>query len=231
MSKTADDLAAIKKSNDEAVKKARTQPDTRTPDASKNNNGKYPLRTVQDYIGGHRQVFDSTPGYRVVETMHGSGTFKQWSEDGTEISVIVGNKFEHLKQGYTLTVNQNGDIKIDGHCRVSVGGGAHIEVKGDVSLVSTGSISHFAAKDYNIIAGGSVNIVGRKSLNMSTDGTHKVMVTKDHKLTVKGNSENFISGNFENTIGANETKSTRGKVDHSAGASMSFTAPVIKLNE
>ena len=165
---------AIAESNTLAIKKTRTRSRTRTPDASKNNNAKYPMRSVQEFIGGHRQVFDSTPGSRVVGTAHGSGTFQQWSEDGTEIKVVVGNKHEHLKEGYTLTIGQNGDIKIEGHARVSVGGGAHIEVRGDVSIVSTGSITQFAAKDYNIVAGGKINLLARKSLNLSTDGTHTV---------------------------------------------------------
>lgn len=163
------DREAIAKSNADAIAKQRTRAPTRTPNAADNNNGLYPLRNSTEFVGGHRQVFDSTPGSRVIETMHGSGTFQQWSEDGTEIRVIVGNKHEHLKEGYTLTVGQNGDIKIEGHCRVSMGGGAHIEVTGDVSLTSTGSITQYAAGDIKLVAGGKINILGHQGLNLTTD--------------------------------------------------------------
>jgi len=240
------DLVALAKANEDAIPKPRSRATSRTPNAADNNNGLYPLRNSTEYVGGHRQVFDSTPGARVVETMHGSGTFQQWSEDGTEIKVVVGNKHEHLKEGYTLTVGQNGDIKITGHCRVTVGGGAHIEVAGDVSLVSTGTITHYAAKDYNIVAGGKVNILGNKSLNLTTDGTHTVRVGKDHKSTVhgksdytvdgdhtsaiKGNSDLNLTGNYNAQIGANETVSTRGTKDVSSGGTMTFIAPKIDLN-
>jgi hypothetical protein len=190
------DPDAIRVSNYEAINRTRIRSATRTPDASKNNNSKYPMRTVQEYIGGHRQVYDSTPGSRVVEFAHGSGTFQQWSEDGTEIRVVVGNKHEHLKEGYTLTVGQNGDIRIEGHARVSVGGGCHIEVAGDASIVSTGTITHYASKDYNIVAGGSVNIMGQRGLNLSTDGAHKVKVNGDHTAKIGGKSDVNSGGNM-----------------------------------
>jgi hypothetical protein len=240
------DLEALAKSNADAISKPRTRATSRTPNAANNNNGLYPLRSSTEFVGGHRQVFDSTPGARVVETMHGSGTFQQWSEDGTEIKVVVGNKHEHLKEGYTLTVGQNGDIKITGHCRVTVGGGAHIEVAGDVSLVSTGTITHYAAKDYNIVAGGKVNILGNKSLNLTTDGTHTVRVGKDHKSTVhgksdyiidgnhtsaiKGNSDNSIKGNMTSATSGNETSTISGTKEITSDGNMTLKAPKIDLN-
>ena len=246
MGKIADDLDGIKQSTEDAVKKARTISTGRTPNAAENNNGQYPLRNVMEYIGGHRQVFDSTPGHRVIEHAHGSGTFQQWAEDGTEIRVVVGNKHEHLKSGYTLTVNQNGDIKIDGHCRVSVGGGAHVEVAGDVSIVSTGTITQYAAKDINLVAGGKVNILGNKSLNLTTDGTHTVRVGKDHKSTVngksdniidgnhtssiKGNSDNAIKGNMTSKTSGNETSTISGTKEITSSGNMTFKAPKIDLN-
>lgn len=240
------DFEAMAKANQDAIAKDRSRASSRTPNAAENNNGLYPLRNSTEFVGGHRQVFDSTPGARVVETMHGSGTFQQWSEDGTEIRVVVGNKHEHLKEGYTLTVEQNGDIKITGHCRVSVGGGVHIEVAGDVSMVSTGTITQYASKDINLVAGGKVNILGARSLNLTTDGTHTVRVGKDHKSTIHGKSDNIIdgnhtsaikgnsdlnlTGNYNAQIGANETVSTRGTKDVSSGGTMTFEAPKIDLN-
>ena len=184
----ADDTESIIESNKQAVKKERIRHNSRTPDASKNNKGIYPLRSVQEYIGGHRVVFDSTPGARVVETAHGSGTFQQWAEDGGEIKVVVGNAHHHMKEGYTLTVNQQGDIKIDGHCRVSVGGGVHLEVRGDVSVVTTGTITHYTSRNYNIVAGGKVNIVGRAGVSISSDNSIKVRAEKDHIMKIGQNA-------------------------------------------
>lgn len=200
-----DDLEGLKASTTTAVSKERNRARERTPNAALNNSGKYPLRTVQEYIGGHRTVFDNTPGARIVETAHGSGTFQQWSEDGTEIKVIVGNAHHHMKEGYTLTINQNGDIKIDGHCRVSVGGGVHLEVKGDVSLISAGKITAFTPKDYNIVAGGKVNILGRGGVNISTDSNMKFRAEKDHTTKVGKNSITEIGVNSSLKIGENST--------------------------
>jgi hypothetical protein len=230
MGKIADDLESIKKSTTDAVKQPRTVSEGRTPNAAEKNNGQYPLRNVMEYIGGHRQIFDSTPGHRIIEQAHGSGTFQQWSEDGTEIRVVVGNKHEHLKSGYTLTVNQNGDIKIDGHCRVSVGGGAHIEVAGDVSLVSTGSITQYAAKDINLVAGGKINILGNKSLNLTTDGTHTVRVGKDHKSTVHGKSDNIVDGNHTSEIKGNRSAQVTGSEGITSTGDMTLKGKTINLN-
>jgi len=232
------DLEALAKANEDAISKPRSISEYRTPNAAEKNNGLYPLRNSTEYVGGHRQVFDSTPGARIVETMHGSGTFEQWSEDGTEIKVIVGNKHEETKGGYTLTVGQNGDIFITGHCRVTVGGGVHIEVAGDVSLSSTGTITQYASKDINLVAGGKINILGNKSLNLTTDGTHTVRVGKDHKSTVHGNSDNKVDGNLSARVDGNSTTRTIGNEsaviggtkDVSSGGTMTFKAPKIDLN-
>lgn len=222
MSINPNDNESLKQSNIDAIKKQRTRARERTPDASKNNNGKYPLRQVHEHIGGHRTVMDSTPGNRIVETAHGSGTFQQWSEDGTEIKVVVGNAHHHLKEGYTLTVDQNGDIKIEGHARVSVGGGCHVEVRGDVSIVSTGNITTYASGNYNIVAGKKVNILGRGGVNISTDSSINMKAASDLNTDIMGNETNKIGGTREaNISGTDKT---------SSGGTMDLTAPRINLN-
>jgi hypothetical protein len=221
MAVNPDNLDELKNSVADAIKKERNRPRSRTPNAAENNNGKYPLRSVQEYIGGHRTIFDNTPGARIVETAHGAGTFQQWSEDGSEIKVVVGNAHQHIKEGYTLTVNQNGDIKIDGHCRVSVGGGVHVEVRGDVSLVSTGKITAFTAKDYNIVAGGKVNILGRGGVNISTDSSFKVKAAADQSYKIGGNSFEEIKGNSDTKISGNADSSIDGDLKEKIGGSAS----------
>lgn len=224
-----DDIEGLKSAVATAAPKERTRARERTPNAALNNAGKYPLRTVQEYIGGHRTVIDNTPGARIVETAHGSGTFQQWSEDGTEIKVIVGNAHHHMKEGYTLTVNQNGDIKIDGHCRVSVGGGVHLEVKGDVSLISSGKITAFTPKDYNIVAGGKVNILGRGGVNISTDSSFKLRAAADQTYKIGGNTIEEIGGNVNSKIGGDANENVGGGKLSKAGT-MKFEAGRIDLN-
>lgn len=232
-----DNVEGLKSSVAAAAPRERTRARERTPNAALNNSGKYPLRTVQEYIGGHRTVFDSTPGARIVEMAHGSGTFQQWSEDGTEIKVIVGNAHQHMKEGYTLTINQNGDIKIDGHCRVSVGGGVHIEAKGDVSLISSGNITTFTPKNYNVVAGGKVNILGRGGVNISTDNNMKFRAEKDHTTKVGKNSITEIGVNSslkigedsKTTIGTNSTTEIGGAAtEEVTGAKINRSASAIE---
>ena len=156
------------------------------------------MRNVQEFPGGHRITFDSTPEHRIIERFHGSGTFEQWSEDGTETKVVVGNVHEHIKEGYTLTIDQNGDIKIEGHARVVVGGGVHVEIKGDSTLYCQGDWTHYVGGNYNLVVTGN--------LNMSSGGDHNVATAKNRNVGIRGNDTNNIDGTSDEKSGGKMTK-------------------------
>ena len=175
------DIEGIKKSNKEAISKERVRDRERTPDTNKNRNGKYPMIFSQEFIGGHKLTFDSTPGHRVVELVHGSGTSWQIAEDGKETKIVVGNSHQHFKEGVTLSIDQNGDIKIEGHARISVGGGAHIEVKGDASLVVAGDMNQFVGGNMNLAVNGNYNQQVSGESNMTSGGNMQLTAPRiDH---------------------------------------------------
>lgn len=208
------DFKALTASIKQAFTKDRKRSRERTPNAGENNKGKYPMRNVQEFPGGHRITFDSTPEHRIMERFHGSGTFEQWAEDGTETKVVVGNVHEHIKEGYTLTIDQNGDIKIDGHARVSVGGGVHVEIKGDATLHCQG--------DWTQYVGGNYNLVVQGDLSTSTQGSQYVAVQEDTRTTVKGSVRHMISGFHSTEVG--------GRSYEESGGNMTKVAPTINLN-
>jgi hypothetical protein len=177
------DIEGIKKSNHEALKKERIRDRERTPDANKNRKGKYGLVNSQEYIGGHRLTFDSTPGSRVVEVAHGSGTYWQVAEDGKETKVTVGNSHQHYKEGVTISIDQNGDIKIAGHARIVIGGGAHIEVKGDVNLVTAGDMTQFIGGNMNQVIGGDLNQHVGGKVSLTSGGTNDIVAGGDIKVS------------------------------------------------
>lgn len=164
------DLESIKNSNDQAVPKDRNRDRNRTPDMDANRNGKYPMVNSQEYVGGHKVTIDSTPGHRTMEWVHGSGTMWQIAEDGKTTKITVGNSHEHFKEGVTITVDQNYDIKIAGHMRISVDGGAHIEVKGDTALVTTGDMTTFVGGNHNVVVQGDHNIHVSGQMNVTAGG-------------------------------------------------------------
>lgn len=208
------DLKSIASAVTEAFSKERSRPRERTPNPEQYNKGKYPMRNVQEYPGGHRITFDSTPGYRVMERIHGSGTLETWSEDGSETKIVVGNVQQHIKEGYTLTIDQNGDIRIEGHARVCVGGGVHVEIKGDSTLYCDGNWTQYVGGNYNLIVTGS--------LNMSSGGDHNVATAKNRNAKIKGNDTNEVKG-FKTT-------EISGKSDEKSGGNMTKIAPKIDLN-
>lgn len=211
---TTPKIEEIIASNEKALKEERTRKGERLPNADDNVNPVYPLRSTQEYPGGHRQVFDSTPGHRIVETTHGSGTFQQWSEDGTEIKVVVGQKYESLKQGYTLTIGQNGDIVIQGHCRVAIEGGAHIEVKGDIDLITTGNMTQLVSGNYKLAVGGNYEV--------SVDGN--INQTSGEKTKHKS------GGRFDTESGGAMKHKSHATMDLQSDGNMTERAPRIDLN-
>lgn len=208
------DLKSLASAVTQAFSKERNRERERTPNPAKYNNGKYPLRNVQEYPGGHRITYDSTPGYRIMERYHGSGTFEQWSEDGTETKIVVGNVQQHVKEGYTLTIDQNGDIRINGHARVSVSGGVHVEIKGDSTLYCGGDWTHYVGGNYNLVVTGN--------LNLSSGGDHNVATAKNRNAKIKGNDSNKVNG-FKTT-------EIDGRSFEKSGGGMSKIAPRIDLN-
>lgn len=167
-------LEAIKQSNDQAIPKERNRDRNRTPNMDDNRNAKYPMVQSQEYVGGHKLTFDSTPGHRTFELVHGSGTIVQIAEDGKTTSITVGNAHSHFKEGVTITVDQNHDVKVAGHMRLSVDGGAHIEVKGDVALMTTGDMTHFVGGNLNTVVNGDHNmhVSGKMNSTSGGDMTH-----------------------------------------------------------
>ncbi len=209
------DIDAIKQSNAQAIPKARNRERERTPDQKKNRKGKYPMVYSQEFPGGHKMTFDSTPGHRAIEIVHGSGTTWQIAEDGKSTKVVVGNSHEHYKEGVTLTIDQNGDIKINGHTRLSITGGAHIEIAGDTNLVTTGDMNHFV--------GGNLNTVVNGDHNMHVTGNLNQTAGADHNMKVKGN--------LNQTAGADNNLKVKGKLNQTADGDMTVQAPTINLNK
>lgn len=208
------DLTSIVKSVEEAFDKERNRERERFTDVKKYSKGKYPMRYVEEHIGGHRVVVDSTPGHRVTETYHGSGTYKLVAEDGSEHRMVVGNKHEYLKQGYTLTVDQNGDIRIEGHARVIIGGGAHIEVKGDVNMVVTGNMTQTVGGDYKQVVLG--NMITSVAGTLST-------ISQGDQLAKTG-------ANYTADVASNYKMESGGTSDMKSGGNMTKKAPKIDLN-
>lgn len=117
-------------------------------------------------------------GNNSVLMQHGvSGSYTEINNSGDCISFTVGNKVDYNKSGVTLTVDNNGDMKITGHNRIMVGGGSHFEVAGDAGIVVGG--------DTAVVGMGKVN-ARAKSMYLASDGDIAMHASGKMDIQVKG---------------------------------------------
>lgn len=178
-----------------------------------NTKPEYPLNRVTTYPDGTEIHVDSTEGHSRYEIRHSSGNLLQMADDGMHTTITVGNRHDYIKEGLTLTVDQNGDIHIAGHARLSVQGGAHIEVMGDTSLVTTGNMTQYIGGDLNTVV----------------HGDHNVQVTGNYGLTSKNNTTTVRGDHVTNTTGTSK-ETVGGTMDKKSGGTMTQVAPKIDLN-
>jgi hypothetical protein len=204
--------------------KERTKSDSRNPieDYKKNRKPDKYLNRVTVYPDGTEVHFDSTPGYSCYEFRHSSGHVYQIADDGMETRISVGNVHDYKKEGYTLTIDQNGDITIGGHARISVGGGAHVEVFGDTNLVTTGDMNMYVGGNFNQTVSGEYNLNVTGKINTTTGSDHNQFARANINTDAGANHTADVRGNYTMQAGGASTMESRG--------TMTKKSPKIDLN-
>jgi hypothetical protein len=156
---------------------------TRADDSS--YDAKYPYNRVIETWAGHQIQFDDTPGSERIFIRHASGTYQEISADGKMVTYAVGDTKTYNKAGVTLTVDENGDVKMSGHQRLLVGGGSHIEVAGDAGVFVGGNAGiagmgaiNLRAKTAYVGTDGDMNMNVGGNMTMETKGTHTIKAAK-----------------------------------------------------
>jgi hypothetical protein len=178
--------------------KERTKAENRNPidEYKKNRKPEKYLNRVTVYPDGTEVHYDSTPGYSAYEFRHSSGHVYQIADDGMETRISVGNVHDYKKEGYTLTIDQNGDITINGHARLSVEGGAHIEVKGDTNLVTAGDMNMYVGGNFNQVVSGTYNLQATGPINTTTGANHNLNARGNYNMEAGGASNMESRGNM-----------------------------------
>lgn len=161
-----------------------------------NTKPEYQMAYVSTYPDGTEVIHDVTPGATRYEMRHSSGNILQWADEGGEMKIVVGNSQTYNREGITLTVGQNGDIKITGHATLKVGGGAHIEVTGDTNLITTGDMQHYVGGNYNVVVGGTYNLQATGPINTTTGANHNLNARGNYKMESGGSSLMKSGGNM-----------------------------------
>lgn len=154
---------------------------------------KYPYNKVMVTESGHEFHWDDTPGKERIRIAHKSGTYTEISADGKMVNYNVGHAQSYNKGGFSLTIDEMGDIKIEGHGRIGIGGGSHIEVTGDADIV---------------VGGDSHTVVG---------GNMKAAVAGDMYSGVKGNSNMNVMGSADIKVAGDTSMESGGTHTIKAG--------------
>lgn len=105
------------------------------------------------------------------------GGFKFTGPRGEVVEGRAGGIVTYSKSGTTMTIDNNGDVKLAGHNRVLMGGGGHIEVTGDAGIAVGG--------DTALVGVGKVN-ARAKSVYIGSDGDVAVHASGNMEIRADG---------------------------------------------
>jgi hypothetical protein len=193
----------------------------RLPDRKDDIKPKYPNNRVRVSQAGHEEHEDNTPGKERRRWAHKSGTYVEWYENGDSTTFVVGNEQKINKGGLTITVQNNGDIKIGGHARLIVGGGAHVEIQGDAGIAVGGDVLLAAAGNMKM----SVN-----DMYMGVRGDMKMNVAGDTHFQTKGNMVSQVGGNSHESVKGNKSTAAKGTMTSEAQGNHNIKGAQIRHN-
>lgn len=188
--------------------------DDRLPDSS--YAAEYPYNAVTVSRSGHEFHVDDTPGHERIRTAHKSGTFFEVSSDGRKVELVVADEHHYVKGGLTLTIDNNGDIKVGGNLRLVVKGDLQAEVHGNMNTVVHGDSTVATVGDSVQMVGGDVLTKVDGNMSAKVDGNLNTKVGKDAEIAVGGSVALVAGGDIDMEaanirIDANEQLTLKGK--------------------
>jgi GH24 family phage-related lysozyme (muramidase) len=143
-------------------------------------NATYPFNHVFMSESGHVMEFDDTEKKERTHLYHKSGTFVETDANGTQVTRIVGDKYEilerhgyvHIKGAVNVTVNGDANVKVENALNVDVSGKTIVNVFNDVDFNVSGKLNISVKEDFNLRAAninmeswdGSINMNSSKNI-------------------------------------------------------------------
>ena len=161
----------------------------------------YPKNHVFSSESGHLLEFDDSSDHNRILLSHSSGSYFEYSNDGTLVSHVVSKMFE--------IVSANKNSLIEGDSVETIDKGLKLKVnKSDASGnnydIEIGSNSNFnimvRSGSCNFNVNGNVNMFVNDDINMTCDNfrldaSNKVSITSGDKMLLDSSGENDINGN------------------------------------
>ena len=157
----------------------------------------YPYNSVSVSRSGHEFHIDDTPGAERIRQAHKSGTYFEISSDGKKVELVVADEYHYIKGGLTLTIENNGDIKVAGNLRLVVQGDLHAEVHGDMNSVVYGDSTVATLGDSVQMIGGDSYTKVDGTMSAKVDGNLNVDAGRDAEITVGGDVALVAEGDID----------------------------------
>lgn len=152
----------------------------------------YPHQKVWQTQGGIKFVYGDEAGKQFLRMIHPSGTYYEIYPDGKVTHMSVGDSKSYHKGGFTMTMDENGDIKMNGHGKIVLEGGPHIEVAGDAGIMVGGNLALGGLGNMKIDVK-DVYLGVRGNLGMKIEGSTRISTVGNLTIDTAGKSE-MITG-------------------------------------
>ena len=166
---------------------------------------KYPWTLQTVTRSGHEFTVDDTPDKERLRYAHKSGTYFEMSQDGRKVELVQANDYKYIKGGLTLTIDDNGDIKVGGSVRFVVGGDFYGEIKGNAIAAIGGSLVATVNKDLDAHVGQNATATVGKDLTAVVGRDAATTVGHDMSAFVAGNMSTSVTGESYEVVQGNKT--------------------------
>lgn len=97
-------------------------------------NADYPFNSVHQSESGHVVEIDDTPNAERLQTYHRTGTFHEIDSNGSEVTRIVGEKYEIVERDGHLYIKGSNDVTIDGDSNIKIKNALNVDVDGAATI-------------------------------------------------------------------------------------------------
>lgn len=141
-----------------------------------------PTQKIEQFPDGsiHRRI--TKDGKETHQMWSSTGAYTEIRPDGSRIDFSSNNSVSYAKGGTTMSIDNNGDIRLSGHKRINVDVDAHITFGKDVTIMSGGRMA--------VEAQGGLKMAGSDVGIMSTSGA--IAINSDREVAIQSANKTSI---------------------------------------
>ena len=161
----------------------------------------YPKNHVFSSETGHLFEFDDSSDHNRILLSHSSGSYFEYSNDGTLVSHVVKDLFSITSGNRNSLIEGDEVLTVDGGLKLKVNKSDGASNNYDIEIGSNSNFNIMVRSgSVNFNVNGNVNIFSNDDINMSCDNfrldaSNKVSITSGDKMLLDSSGENDINGN------------------------------------